>query len=144
MQVSSQKISWQQWNTKLRTKLLIFFENIWPLQTFYWMIIIEIFSPFLMKLVSPPRMHARESKFFCYINLGNSSRSLFGNGCIFGSKIQITKNYFTVWWRYRDATTLLPLFHGTVLPNCSEEPSCRSICSFSQVTNCHINIHSNT
>ena len=40
--------------------------------------------------------NARDFKFFCFINLGNSSRYLFGKSCIFGSKIQTVKNYFTV------------------------------------------------
>ena len=83
---------------KKRAKFLIFFENIWPLQTYtnfllddnHW----NIFPP--SNEIGLAIENARDFNFFCFINLGNSSRSLFGKGCIFGSKIQTTKNYFTV------------------------------------------------
>ena len=72
---TSQKISWRQWNTKLRAKILIFFENIWPLQTF---------TNFLLG--------DKSLKYFSSSNeIGpvTGTARFFGEGCIFGGNIWI-------------------------------------------------------
>ena len=96
---TSQKISWRQWNIKLRAKILIFFENIWPLQTF---------TNFLLG--------DKSLKYFSASNeIGpvTGTARFFGEGCIFGGNIWIwifplvVRLYFreycitlVSWWSY--------------------------------------------
>ena len=85
-------------NKNFQAKFLIFFKNICLIQTFINFLYHDNHQNIFPRSneIGFAAENARDFTFYSFMNRVNSGISLFGKGCIFGAKIQTTKNYATV------------------------------------------------